>query len=84
MYVAVDDDEARAERRLHEWFGQRYGNPDMAPQVSVWGSAPRCVEGLMEVVNGGAGMLMLNPVFDHMEHLEALSQEVIPHLSLPQ
>ena len=82
VYVALDDDEARAERRLRDWFGQRYGNADMASQVSVWGSASRCVDGLAEVLDSGAGMLMLNPVFDHMEHLEALRHDVIPHLSV--
>lgn len=83
VYVAVDHDAARAEGRLREWFRQRYGNADMASEVSVWGSAERCAEGLAEVVDGGAQMLMLNPVFDHMEHLEALHEEVIPHLRLP-
>ena len=78
VYIALDDDEARAERRLREWFGQRYGNADMGSQVSVWGSAERCAEGLQEILDGGAGMLMLNPMFDHMEHLEALHGEVMP------
>ena len=36
------------------------------------GSASRCAEGLAEIVDGGAQMLMLNPVFDQMEHLEEL------------
>ena len=73
----------RAERRLREWFGRRYSNADMASRVSVWGSASRCVEGLAEVVEGGAQMLMLNPVFDHLDHLDALQREVIPQLRLP-
>ena len=82
VYVALDDDESRAERRLREWFGQRYGSPELATRVSVWGGVERCVEGLMEVVEGGAEMLMLNPVFDHMEHLEALRRDVVPQLAL--
>ena len=83
VYIALDDDEARAEGRLREWIGLYYGSAELASQVSVWGSASRCVEGLAEVVEGGAQMLMLNPVFDHMEHLEALRQEVVPHLQTP-
>ena len=82
VYVAVDADESRAEGRLRDWFGHRYGSADMASRVSVWGSVDRCVEGLSEVVDAGAGMLMLNPVFDHMEHLEMLRQEIIPQLGL--
>lgn len=82
VYVALDQDEAQAERRLREWFGQRYGNADMASQVSVWGGVERCVDGLMEVVRSGAQMLLLDPVFDHMEHLEGLHRDVIPHLRL--
>ena len=83
VYVAIDDDEARAERRLREWFAQWYGNADLGSAVSVWGDVSRCVEGLARVVNGGAQMLMLNPVFDHMEHLDAFQHEVIPQLRLP-
>ncbi len=84
VYVAVDDDADRAERRLREWFGLRYGSEDLASRVSVWGSVSRCVEGLQEVVDAGAQMLMLNPVFDEMEHLETLSAEVLPELRPPE
>jgi probable F420-dependent oxidoreductase len=81
VYVAVDDDRARAERRLAEWFGVRYApRPQLGAQVSVWGSADQCVDGLQKVVDAGAEMLMLNQVFDHMEHIEVLAEEVVPHL----
>ena len=80
VYVAVDDDEARAERRLREWFAARYGRADLGSQVSIWGSAAQCVEGLQRVVDLGAQMLMLNQVFDHMEQLELLAEHVVPNL----
>ena len=84
VYVAVDDDRARAERRLRDWFGVRYApRPQLGAQVSVWGSAAQCVEGLQRVLDAGAQMLMLNHVFDHMEHVEALAEEVVPHLEPP-
>ena len=78
--VAVDDDEDRAEGRLKEWFGKRYGNSDMASQVSVWGSTAKVTEGLAKVTSAGAKMILLNPAFDDLEHLEALSEEVLPYL----
>ena len=81
VYVALDDDRARAERRLRDWFGVRYApRPQLGSQVSVWGSAAQCVEGLQAVLDAGAQMLMLNHAFDHVEHLDALAEEVVPHL----
>ncbi|MCI0437531.1 MAG: LLM class flavin-dependent oxidoreductase [Chloroflexi bacterium] len=83
VYLAIDDDEARAERRLREWFGQYYGNADMGAQVSIWGGVEKVSEGLNDLIRSGAQMLMLNPAFDMMEHLEALAKEVAPRLRLP-
>ncbi len=80
VYVTVDSDEKRAEGRLREWFGRRYKNADMAPEVAVWGSASRCADKLGEIVEAGAKLVLLNPVFDHMEQLEALTQDVVPQL----
>ncbi len=82
VYIAVDDDADRAEQRLTDWFGAWYGRAEMGSEVSVWGSIEACVEGLQEVINAGAGMVMLNPVFDYEEHLERLASEVGPALEL--
>ncbi|HVA68941.1 MAG TPA: LLM class flavin-dependent oxidoreductase [Candidatus Binataceae bacterium] len=78
VYIAVDNDRARAERRLREWFGARYQNADMAPKVSVWGSKAECAEKLREIARLGAQHLMLDPVFDQNEHLELLARDVMP------
>ncbi|MGC1678528.1 MAG: LLM class flavin-dependent oxidoreductase [Candidatus Binataceae bacterium] len=80
VYIAVDDDRARAERRLREWFGVRYHNADMAPRVSIYGSRAECIDRLRELVRAGAQHLLLDPVFDHIEHLELLARDVIPNL----
>jgi len=83
VYVALDEDEDRAERRLKQWYGQFYKAADRGSLVSVRGSASQCVDGLMEVVEAGAEMLMLNPTFDYMGQLDALAKDVIPQLRLP-
>ena len=83
VYLALDEDEDRAEERLRLWFGDRYGNADLASEVSVWGSEKRCLEGLQRVVDAGAQMLMLNPVLDHTEHLQGLNERVVPRLRAP-
>jgi probable F420-dependent oxidoreductase len=80
VYVAVDDDRARAERRLRQWFGLRYKNADMAPRVSVWGGRAQCTDELRKLVEAGAQHFLLNPVFDEMEQAEILARDVIPNL----
>ena len=40
-----------------------------------------CIEGIMDVVDAGAGMLMLIPEFEHMDH--QLAAAVIPALRVP-
>ena len=44
------------------------------------GAFPSAPNGLAKIVEAGAEMVMLNPVFEHTEHLEALAQEVIPQV----
>ncbi len=80
VYIAIDNDRDRAERRLREWFAVRYKNADMGSRVSIWGSRAECIDKLGALVRAGAQHLMLNPVFDEMEHAEMLAWEIIPHL----
>ena len=80
VYIAVDADRARAGRRLAEWFGAFYGRPELAAEVAVWGEPAEGVDRLREIVAGGAGMLMLNPVFDELAQLEQLASRVAPKL----
>ncbi len=80
VYLAIDRERDRAGKRLAEWFAAFYGRPQMAEQVSVFGGPQEVVDGLAEVVRGGAQFLLLNPVFDEREHLEQLASEIIPKL----
>ena len=80
VYIAVDADRRRAERRLADWFGAFYGRRELAEQVAVRGEPAECVDRLREIVEGGARFLMLHPVFDEPEQLERLAAEVAPKL----
>ena len=80
VYLAVDSDEMRAERRIREWFAGRYKNADLGPKVSIWGSAAKCTEKIQEIVKAGAQQIVFNPMFDEMEHLEICAREIMPHL----
>jgi probable F420-dependent oxidoreductase len=81
VYIAIDANKTRAEERLRTWFGIRYGSADMASRVAVWGGARECLDRLAELVDAGAEHLLLNPAFDHMEHLDLFAKEIIPHLA---
>ena len=82
VYLAVDADEARAERRLREWFARRYKNADLGPRVSVWGSAQECTDKIQNIVKAGAQHIVFNPMFDETEHLEICAKEIMPHLQV--
>ncbi len=74
VYLAIDDDETRAERRLKTWFKAYYGNADLASAVCVWGTANKVRDAVADVLASGADMVLLNPVFDHADHLETLAE----------
>lgn len=80
VYMAVDNDEARGERRIREWFGRRYKNADLGPKVSIWGSAAKCTDEIRKIVQAGAQQIVFNPMFDEAEHLEICAKEIMPNL----
>ena len=80
VYLAVDNDKARGERRIREWFSKRYKNADLGPKVSIWGSSAECTETIQELVSAGAQQIVFNPMFDETEHLEICAKEIMPHL----
>jgi probable F420-dependent oxidoreductase len=80
VYLTVDNDRARGEKRIREWFGKRYSNADLGPRVSIWGSSAECAEKIQKIVRAGAQHIVFNPMFDEMEHLEICAKEIMPHL----
>lgn len=80
VYIAVDQDKARAEKRLTEWFGWYYRRAEWATKVAVYGDRQECLDKLADMVAGGARLLLLNPVFDELEHLELFAEVFVPAL----
>ena len=80
VYLAVDKDKARGEKRIREWFARRYKNADLGPKVSIWGSSAECAEKIQEIIHAGAQHIVFNPMFDEIEHLEICAKEIMPHL----
>jgi probable F420-dependent oxidoreductase len=80
VYLAVDNDKERGEKRIREWFSIRYKNADLGPRVSIWGSAGECTEKIQQIVGAGAQFIVFNPMFDEIEHLDICAKEIMPHL----
>lgn len=81
IYVAVDNDEARAQRRLREWYGLWYMRPELADTTAIQGPANKVAEELQRIIESGAQEIILNPVFDEIEQMELLARDVIPAIS---
>jgi len=85
VYLHVDDDATAAKRVLDRFFGERYpwmikANPDFVADICVWGPPEQCAEGLRQVLDAGAEMIVLNPIRDFVPQMERLAEEVIPLL----
>ncbi|MFL6056318.1 MAG: LLM class flavin-dependent oxidoreductase [Actinoallomurus sp.] len=83
VYIAVDDDAARARQRITDALNRMYGRPggdDLTP-VAVFGPPDQCVSALREVAEAGAEMILFTPLFDQAEQMERLAAEVMPPLS---
>jgi probable F420-dependent oxidoreductase len=82
VYIAVDA-AARARERVAASLDRLYGYfglTGLAP-VAVSGPPGACVQGLRQVAEAGAELILLNPLFDDTEQMERLAAEVVPKLA---
>ncbi|WP_063813464.1 LLM class flavin-dependent oxidoreductase [Nocardia anaemiae] len=81
VYIAVDDDPARAEQRMATALTDFYGDfgKTLLP-VAVHGTPKDCIQGLREVADVGAELILINPLFDEYAQMERIATEVLPHL----
>ena len=73
VYVAVEDSEERARARLTPILDGMYDSPGLTERVAVTGSPETCAEHLRGLVDPGAKELLLNPMYDYLNQLEALA-----------
>ena len=83
VYVTVDDDATRARQRMGEALRRLYGYfgaPDLSV-VAVTGPPAAVVDGVRDVCEAGAELVLLNPLVDDADQLGRLAAEVVPALS---
>ncbi|MEV4238279.1 MULTISPECIES: LLM class flavin-dependent oxidoreductase [unclassified Nocardia] len=81
VYIAVDDDPARAEQRMGTALIDFYGEfgATLLP-VAVHGTPKDCIQGLRAVADAGAETILINPLFDEGAQMERIAAEVLPHV----
>jgi probable F420-dependent oxidoreductase len=79
VYLAIDDDAARAHERVDAGLKRIYGASGLA-NIAVYGPPSACIAGLREVANAGAELIQLHLLFDHAEQMERLAAEVISEM----
>jgi probable F420-dependent oxidoreductase len=73
VYLAIGDD---ARERLTPVLDGMYGMDGLTARAAVCGSADEVAEKLHWLADAGALELLLNPLYDHDEHLEQLAEIV--------
>jgi probable F420-dependent oxidoreductase len=81
IYIAVDDDAARARRRMDDSLALIYDQrSEVIESAAVTGTPDDCVRGVREAIDAGAELVLFSPAFDAAEQMERLAAEVIPRL----
>jgi alkanesulfonate monooxygenase SsuD/methylene tetrahydromethanopterin reductase-like flavin-dependent oxidoreductase (luciferase family) len=84
VYLMIDDDPAKARERVLAGLRRIYGTVRGIDAAPVSGTVNDVAAGLRQVIDAGAGMILLNPVgrdvAEDREQMERLAAEVIPQL----
>jgi len=81
VYIAVDDDAARARRRIDAAIARLYGRS--MPEIeaaAVAGTPADCAAEVAKVAEAGAELVLFTTMFEPAEQCERVALEVIPRL----
>jgi probable F420-dependent oxidoreductase len=82
VYVAIDENAARARNRTNEALERLYGHRvESIEAAAITGTPADCLRQLREVAAAGAELILFTPLFDQAEHAERLAAEIIPELT---
>jgi alkanesulfonate monooxygenase SsuD/methylene tetrahydromethanopterin reductase-like flavin-dependent oxidoreductase (luciferase family) len=82
VYLGVDPSSgARARDRMNDALASVYGARVPAIEAAaVTGTVAECVDGVRAVIEAGAEMILFTPLYDNVEHLELIADQIIPAL----
>jgi probable F420-dependent oxidoreductase len=80
VYIHVDDDRERARREVADGLQRVYGRTGLEP-VAVSGPPDICADGVREVGEAGAELILFTPFVEVAEQMERLAAEIVPKVS---
>jgi probable F420-dependent oxidoreductase len=80
VYIHVDDDRERARREVADGLQRVYGRTGLEP-VAVSGPPDICADGVREVGEAGAELILFPPFVEVAEQMERLAAEIVPKVS---
>lgn len=81
VYIAIDEDGARARERMDDALERIYGRRLPAIEAAaVTGTPDDCVRQVRAVADAGAELILFTALFDQAEHMERLADQIIPRL----
>jgi probable F420-dependent oxidoreductase len=82
VYVAIDENAARARGRMNQTLERLYGQRvESIEAAAIVGPPADVVRELRQVAEAGAELILFTALFDQAEHMERLAAEVIPQLT---
>jgi probable F420-dependent oxidoreductase len=76
VFIAVAERADKARAALDPWFTKVYHNPAGPDTSGIYGTPEEVREKLEALVAAGANHLLVNPVADHVEQVDALAEVV--------
>jgi probable F420-dependent oxidoreductase len=79
VYIHVDEDADRAAQRVSQNLAEIYAHIEADfSAVAVFGSPSTCIDGVREVIDAGAELILFTPLEDEAEQMERVAAEVVP------
>jgi probable F420-dependent oxidoreductase len=79
IYIAVEDDEAKARQKLNAALSYQYAGRDQS-HVGLAATPAKAVEWLERFIHAGVNHVLLNPCYEHESQMEILATKVVPQL----
>lgn len=79
IYIAVEDDRAKARQKLNAALSYQYAGRDQS-HVGLAATPSEAVEWLGRFVDAGVNHILLNPCYEHESQMEMLATKVVPQL----